>query len=184
MLKHERILTAFLMLSLLLTITATAEPVQWLGNGHYYELVTDLATWQEADVAANNRTYLGNPGYLATITSDAENNFIFWEIVGGNIDTPLGDPWLGGYQNSDQSEPAENWHWVTDEEWTWTSWAPGEPNDYDQTYAEMYLNYQLWGDAGWNDHHSLVSKAYLVEYSNDVVGVEEHSLTNVKALFR
>jgi len=49
-----------------------AEPVQWTGNGHYYQYFSDeLLTWQEAKVRAES---LG--GYLVTITSQEENDWI------------------------------------------------------------------------------------------------------------
>ena len=163
---------------------ALAEPVYWEANGHYYELVETPVTWHDAEYLAEQRMHVNRPGHLATITSQEENDFIFWFVVGGNQDTPLGDPWLGGYQNSDQSPPDENWFWVTDEPWEYTNWDEGEPNDYDEEYAEMYLNFQLWGDGAWNDHHSLNAKAFVVEYSLNVVRTEQDTLTDVKTLFQ
>ncbi|MCG8533051.1 MAG: hypothetical protein MI749_20680, partial [Desulfovibrionales bacterium] len=56
----------------LLATTAQAAPVQWSVNGHSYEFVntgTEL-TWEAAQAAAT-----GKGGYLATITSQAENTF-------------------------------------------------------------------------------------------------------------
>ncbi len=166
------------------TAAALAEPVYWEGNGHYYELVETPVTWHDAEYLAEQRMHMNRPGHLATITSQEENDFVFWFVVGGNQDTPLGDPWLGGYQNSDQSPPADNWFWVTDEAWEFTNWDEGEPNDYDEDYAEMFLNFQLWGDGFWNDHHSLNLKAFVVEYSLNVVRTEQVTLTDVKTLFQ
>lgn len=173
-----------LSLAIIVSGTAAADPVQWGGNGHYYELITTAVSWHEAEALAESRTFLDRQGHLATITSAAENDFIFWHVVGGNVDTPLGDPWLGGYQNSYQSPPGENWHWVTNEDWDYTNWDEGEPNDYDEQYAELFLNFQLWGDGAWNDHHGLNHKAFVVEYSGNVVGTEAMSFSDVKALFR
>ena len=48
-------------------------------NGHYYELVADLyITWSAARDAASGMTLDGNlcNGYLATVTSQEENDFI------------------------------------------------------------------------------------------------------------
>jgi hypothetical protein len=162
---------------------ATAEPIYWPMNGHYYELIDTAVGWHEAEAWAEQLTYDGRQGHLATITSQEENDFVFWNVVGGNQQTPLGDPWLGGYQNTPYGPPDENWHWVTDEPWDWTNWDEGEPNDYDEPYAELFLNFQLWGDGAWNDHHGLNVKAFVVEYSGDVVRTEQLSLSDVKALF-
>lgn len=162
---------------------AVADPVYWPENGSYYELIDTAVSWHEAAALAEARTWDGAQGHLCTITSQAENDFVFWNVVGGNQDTPLGDPWLGGYQNTPYGPPEENWHWVTDEPWDWTNWDEGEPNDYDEPYAELFLNFQLWGDGAWNDHHGLNHKAFVVEYSIGVVRNEAVTLSDVKALF-
>src|SRR6056297_227815 len=42
-------------------------------TGHYYEYIPALGIrWDDAKVAAENRTYFGLQGYLTTISSDAE----------------------------------------------------------------------------------------------------------------
>ena len=55
-------------------------------NGHYYEVVfrdddelgwaKDSVTWKEAYEHSKTRTYQGLPGYLVTITSKEENDFV------------------------------------------------------------------------------------------------------------
>jgi len=115
---------------------ATAALTQWRiedgGNGHWYEAVfSGEISWTDANGAA---TAAG--GYLATITSEAENGFVYdlardkpllWYVtLGGRT---LG-PWLGGYQSPDNHAPNEDWHWVTGEPWGYTNWCAGEPNDY------------------------------------------------------
>ena len=42
-------------------------------------------TWDDARGTANNATFLGMPGYLATVTSQAENDFLYahGEVSGG-----------------------------------------------------------------------------------------------------
>ena len=133
-------LSLILMLFGGLSVPAAAVPVQWKiadgGNGHYYEaiLVGDQAiTWVEADAAA---TAAG--AYLATLTSSAENAFVY-DLVNGDSAFWFSDgagngigPWLGGIQ-TECSPPAPNcgWGWVTGEPWGgYTNWASGEPNDW------------------------------------------------------
>ncbi len=178
------------LLSLIL-VTASFAPqlsgaavVQWDGNGHYYEYLDQLVTWEEAHIIAESRSVQGNPGYLVTLTSQEENDFVYFSVLGGDAPAPYGDPWIGGYQNSDHSDPALNWHWVTEEEFAWVNWTPGEPNDYDEQYAEMYLQFTPGGGGKWNDHHSLNPKPMIIEYSSDVVATEESNWGAVKSLFR
>jgi len=94
---------------------------------------------------------------LATITSSAEDQFIFagidtpsyWSIdSAGNNEGPN----LGGYQFDKLNEPAGNWAWVTGEPWSYTRWNPGEPNNSGE--AEDYLTFFGTGSArsgNWND---------------------------------
>jgi len=57
-----------------------AEPIQWIGNGHYYDLVANqgggVILWTQAKLAAEALTFGGQPGHLATITNTAENDFV------------------------------------------------------------------------------------------------------------
>jgi hypothetical protein len=51
-------------------------------TGHYYEYVSGGLSWTVARAAAANRTFNGATGYLATVTSAAENNFLA-NLIGG-----------------------------------------------------------------------------------------------------
>jgi len=77
-------------------------PIQrWDGNGHYYQAMwgPDAITWSAAAAAA-----VARGGYLATVTSAAENAFVaklvdddrMWHLYNGGT-AHLG-PWLGGFQ--------------------------------------------------------------------------------------
>lgn len=47
-------------------------------NGHYYKTVKGSSiTWQNAYAAAQNSKYMGMQGYLVTVTSQEENNYVF-----------------------------------------------------------------------------------------------------------
>ncbi len=85
----------------------------WLGAGP--------CVLPEARVAAQARTYNGWSGHLASITSSAENAFIWNNLVdpsGGNI-------YIGGYQPPGNPEPAVGWQWVTGEPLDFTAWLIG-----------------------------------------------------------
>ncbi len=128
----QEILLALLMLA----PVASASPeqfVQWEGNGHYYKAVASKKNihWERAKTKAEQAG-----GYLATITSAAENKFVFsliddekyWRPYAAGSRNLVG-PWIGGYQEDDAPEPDGGWRWVTGEEFHYTSWGPGQPNN-------------------------------------------------------
>ena len=114
--------------TLLITPTglASADPVQWSANGHFYAVVSAAGTitWEDANAAA---TTAG--GYLATITSQAENDFVFNLVNNPKWWHGSSGPWLGGYQYPATQQSNANWRWVTGEAWTYTNWQAGQPND-------------------------------------------------------
>ena len=107
--------------------SAYAVVLQWSvgdgGNDHYYEKVDESLPWTDAKTAAEGRTYLGVPGYLATMTSAEENAFLVSRFV-------TFTSWIGGFQFDKLDEPSGHWRWVTDEPWSYTKWfTPNEPNE-------------------------------------------------------
>ncbi|MBX7134583.1 MAG: putative Ig domain-containing protein [Fimbriimonadaceae bacterium] len=103
---------------------------QWSGNGHWYKavVVPGGITQPTAKAAAE-----AMGGHLATLTSAAENDFVF-----GLIDSPpywnhlangVG-PWIGARS---ASSPAYSWAWLSGEPWTYTNWMSGQPDNTDQT---------------------------------------------------
>ena len=54
---------------------------------HYYEYVAGNTTWTNAYTVSSAKSYFGRAGYLATILSEAENNFI-WKLMSS-------DAWFG-----------------------------------------------------------------------------------------
>lgn len=59
------------------------------GVTHYYTFVPQVKTWMEAYNQAKSMNYRGLTGYLATLTSEEEHNFVY-----NNIGKTFG--WLGG----------------------------------------------------------------------------------------
>jgi hypothetical protein len=63
--------------SVMLSEPHSASACRWVDKGgmvHEYEINQDLLTWDQAKAAAEARTRGGQQGYLATITSQAEND--------------------------------------------------------------------------------------------------------------
>lgn len=165
--------------------TVEAQPVRWEvadgGNGHWYEArlgpllsngVPSVIIWDDAYLNAE-----AAGGYLATITSPAENEFVFslvdspefWssDTLGGYF-----GPWLGGWQKPGSTEPAADWRWVTGEPFVYSNWHDGEPNDlFGQVLEDRILYFAAEGTTGprsnfWNDENGRrrIAIAYVVEY--------------------
>jgi hypothetical protein len=105
-----------------------ASPVLWATNGHYYDAIAFPSgiTWNDAKTVAENSTYLGMNGHLATVTSADENSFIVNNLGGASAVNRF---FLGGFQPAGSPEPAGNWQWITGETWSFTNWDPSEPNN-------------------------------------------------------
>jgi hypothetical protein len=152
-----------------LLLSAVMDP----GTGHFYELVetaTDI-TWQEARDAASQRSYSGLPGHLATITSEAENSFIYSNVLN---DTAQYSAFLGGYQEEGSDEPDGGWRWVTDEAWPAQGfWKADEPNNSGGNEDSLEIgtasepNSEFRGR--WNDTGA-TRRCYVVEYDSLRVG--------------
>ena len=158
--------TAFVGLGLAIASSASAAPVIWVGgNGHAYELVSTPSTWDQALAGASAMTFNGANGYLATLTSLDELNFIFNNVTS--------DPyWAAG---SDADEEGV-WQWVAGPEagtvfWdngttlTYANWYPLEPNN--NLGQEHFLLANWSNGTGWNDvpGTSINLSGYVVEYS-------------------
>lgn len=148
-------------------VPAHAGPVQWAGNGNYYEYVPSSANWTKANALAQSRIHNGIGGQLATITSEEENSFLYGLFQAHNSDGSS-NAWVGGFrdENSGGSDHSTGWRWVTGEEFTYANWYPGEPNNQggDEDFLQVY-NYE---GGGWNDCSNVAcgnKVGYFVEYN-------------------
>ncbi|WP_319479445.1 lectin-like protein [uncultured Draconibacterium sp.] len=139
------------------------------GNGHYYEHITATdILWTTARDQAAAKSYFGRKGYLVTVTSQEENDFVAEKLGGAQ-------GWMGA--NDATNEGA--WRWVTGPEgnedsgagrlfWNgsavgYTNWNVGEPND-----SEGNEDYGQFVTSGaWNDlSETHVLDDYVVEYGD------------------
>jgi hypothetical protein len=151
-------------------------PAEQGGNDHWYRAVRSTGLI-DRDAAAALASARG--GYLASITSAAENDFVFaqvddrlfWRVV-PNTGHRNG-PWLGAHQRAGASEPAGGWEWDSGEAFVYSNWAPDEPSNAGGD--ERFLNFYCRGCSAprrtWNDHDSAADGtfddrpiAYVVEY--------------------
>jgi Lectin C-type domain len=151
-------------------------PITWQmgvgGNGHSYDVVSGSLSFDEAVAAAN-----AAGGYLVTVTSQAENDF----LVATFGSTP-GLFWMGASDAATEDE----WRWVTGPEagtqfwqggvggsatppFNFARWGSTEPNDSaNEDYglialAGAFLPAGEWADA--NAAGSAGADGYLIEFA-------------------
>jgi T1SS-143 domain-containing protein len=145
-------------------------------NGHWYMSggVGFYELWADAQAAA-----VAAGGYLVTVTSADENNFVRSLIFENGVDPNIDVAWLGASDAADEGV----WRWVVGPEagqqfWQggpagdggfallYANWDPNEPNNVgDEDYATI-----VTANSGlWNDNASVTwdpdSKEYVVEVS-------------------
>lgn len=148
---------------------AQCAPTYNPATGHWYEAVLDPSiTWSDAAAAANSAG-----GYLVTIGSEDENNFVFSLINSDSFwDESITDlrvgPWLGGFQEPGSTEPDGGWKWVNGDPFVYTNWAGSQP---DNGYAgEEKMHYYVWQNPNrvptWNDTTNDwdLIQGYVIEY--------------------
>ncbi len=146
-----------------------AGPVEW--GGHEYEAAyTPIGiSWDDAKAAAEAKG-----GHLVSITSEAENQFVYslveddkfwyWDGYDGN------GPWLGGYQEQGSFEPDGGWAWSGPGSFEYTNWGRGEPNNGGIKTSGVEDNLELIGKGTlkgneWNDKPgSTKEKGYIIEW--------------------
>ncbi|RIK75719.1 MAG: hypothetical protein DCC68_20750 [Planctomycetota bacterium] len=163
------------------TTTQFIWPISEGGNGHVYERVTFSEAWDTARTLAAASTVLGVSGHLATITSAAEQAFF-------NSITTLTNTagWLGGRQNANApgySEPAGGWTWLTQEPWSFTNWASGEPNDSSSADSAVYIAAD-GANLSWNDRSAFDQLPYWIEYPTAIVDAPRVELVGRNAIWR
>ena len=172
-------------------LQAKASPMQFGDNFYEFVAVVNVNplsplssnwgdnTWSTASSAAAASVYNGVNGHLATITSQAENDFLFGLVPSGQVDAnysalSFAGGWLGG------KEPEG---WLAGPEssqvFSYTNWNPSEPNN--AGYAYMRIGYgngvwyddsliQNWTSVAWGQgfpdyaHDPVVG--YFVEYED------------------
>ncbi len=148
---------------------------------HFYETVSSSGNWSSAKSKAALRSYFGKVGYLATMQSAAENNFI-WKIMnsaawmGASDDFAQINDAVGSTKYANQSASEQKWTWVTGPEagtqfsnhrtkisGQYSNWNGGEPNNSGR--SEHVGQFYSSNGGRWNDLNIASSLSnYLVEY--------------------
>ena len=127
------------------------QPVQF--DGHYYQVViANKISWEAARAAAEQRSFQGVQGHLATIGSAGRRRASctscgsrFWDAPHPSLSGS--ELWVGGFQvpcATTTPEPACGWMWLngdpiapTNSASPYTNWLNGEPNNLKRTPDAM-----------------------------------------------
>ena len=119
-------------------------------NDHGYYLSNEVASW---DYANNYTNVLG--GYLTSVTSEEEQNFIY-----NNVNSIIpNNYWIG--LNDINNEGV--FSWVNDDDFIFENWNTGEPNSgFDENYVEVFSDNSI-SPGFWNDAPGSVERYYVLE---------------------
>jgi hypothetical protein len=173
--------------NLYIAVTATENPTGYFylpSNGHFYRPMNGSITYSNAKKNASSQTFKGQQGYLVTITSVDEQNFIHANVPVSNIWFGLSDSGLEGRWRVDAGPEVGTLVWTasanvnnsttgsyssagTTASGQFTAWASGEPNNSDGSIGEDHA-VTKWGGANtWNDLRDGNSSSiggYVVEF--------------------
>ncbi|HSX33768.1 MAG TPA: choice-of-anchor U domain-containing protein [Candidatus Saccharimonadales bacterium] len=141
-------------------------------NGHAYKVVdagSPGLDWADAKTAADASTYGGVSGYLATVTSSAEDAFIQAMLPG--------TAWMGASDAANEGD----WKWVDGPEsgtsfWSggvggttvgglYAGWQGGQPDNFNGT--ENCSEMRVSTPSSWNDQScASLRQFYIVEYGD------------------
>ena len=125
-----------------------------------YEVVVapEGITWVDAKASA-----IARGGYLATLTSAKENQFVwslianqprFWTTQLRQGKTDGIGPWIGLVQvRHHAQEPRGGWQWLSGEPLDYTNWAAGKPNNLEEIedYGHIFRVAGSTEPGTWND---------------------------------
>lgn len=131
-------------------------------NGHYYYVYSEdyAADWNEARAFCEEQG-----GYLATITSAEEDEFIFSYMTQNGY----ASAWFGLSNQNQQGD----WQWVTGEKYSYQNWHPGEPNNQGG-YEHYGMYYEKNTDGSWNDGNGM-SCAFVCEWGESLQEEQEQT---------
>ena len=125
-------------------------------NGHRYEYFDLITTWNQAYRVCEQKG-----GHLVTIESKAENDFV--QSMAAKHEANC---WLGSTDFAGEG----NWYWITGEEFNYTNWYDGEPNNDGgkEHYMAMYTSSGHWNDFTiFGESHK--NTGFICEYGTSTV---------------
>lgn len=153
-----------------ISISTTINPVGYYYNavnGHFYLPISSSASYDNAKTLSTQQTFKGQTGYLVTITSSNEENFIFSNVPQSNIWFALTDRIQEGYWRIDAGPEngtlikTQNGQTAGNIAGQYNNWCGGEPND---AGGEDFAVTKWGGGSCWNDLPGTWSNPYIVEF--------------------
>ena len=153
-----------------LSVAATVNPTGYFYNGvngHFYRPIATGATYTNARAASLLTTFKGQTGYLVTITSSDEDNFIFNNVPQTSIWFALTDEASEARWTIDAGPEKGTLIKINNGQLNgnipgqYNNWAPGEPND---SGNEDYAVTKWGGGNQWNDLPNNFNNPYVIEY--------------------
>lgn len=135
-------------------------------NGHYYFIYNEdtITDWNAALQYCNARN-----GYLATITSQEENDFLYSYIKQEGYES--------AYFGLSDAASEGTWTWANGEAVTYTNWHKNEPNGENsgEDYALFYYKYSdgTWNDGDFGNRTVNSGTAFICEWGEYEVGESE-----------
>jgi hypothetical protein len=152
-------------------------PIEEFDGRHYQVVVDNGVSWATAKTAAEAQNFEGVPGHLATLTSEAEDEFVESLRSAAGLTRP--EVWVGGSQQPCSPEPGCGWQWLNDEGpigtsqnplLSYSNWLANEPNDISGPGSESHLAIGLGNVFGWNDEGALGNiGGYIIEYDTAII---------------
>jgi hypothetical protein len=153
-----------------ISVSATVNPSGYYynpSNGHFYRPISTGTTYSNAKLLSSQQTFKGQTGYLVTLTSSDEDNFIQQNVPQQNIWFALTDEVTEAQWKIDAGPEAgtliktSNGQTAGNIQGQYNNWAPGEPNN---SGNEDYAVTKWGGGSQWNDLPNHFSCAYVVEF--------------------
>jgi len=149
-----------------ISVSATVNPTGYYylpTNGHFYKPVsgfsavsgfsgTTATPYNNLKTYCTQQTFKGQTGYLMTITSADEDNFVYFNVPGNNIIFALTDNVTEGTFKIDAGPEAGTTVRIgaTNQQGKYNNWAGGEPNNWGP--GEDYVVTKWSGGSQWNDY--------------------------------
>ena len=173
-------------------------------SSRYYKYVSTPTAWATARTAAENTYLFGLRGYLAEITTSAENNFIANETSATNI-------WIGATEDASTAATpggftGNSYTGADGQRWIWegaqatplptgsggaagntgntlsgvfSSWASGEPNNDRKPGQDCAVTNWNGKKGEWNDLPCTNSQAYFIEFGGRADETSTASITTL-----
>lgn len=125
-------------------------------NNSTYEFYDNVVTWEQANEICKLKG-----GNLVTVTTNLENILIQETAK----ELSLKYIWLCGTDEETES----TWKWVSNEDFSYTNWLEGEPNNAidSENYLEMIVESGKWNDVFNNNGKPYeISYGFVCEYDN------------------